>query len=90
MEEVRKSMLYNLLYFVIGLTFCMLAFNQGYKAGYRAERKGKEKLTELPKIKSHEKRAQERSSRKATARQNAILENINNYDGTGKNQKEIK
>lgn len=81
-------MLCSLLFFISGMTFCLAFFVIGYKCGARGG-EGRA-FIELPKIKMPSERKQLKANKKELDRINRILENINNFDGTGANQREIE
>lgn len=63
--------------------FCLLCFQYGYKAG-KKEELITNPITKIEEIKENRKEKEENN------KLNNILLNLENYDGTGSNQKEIE
>lgn len=85
---------------IIYTVLCIVSLIIGIVIGYKLKPSKVEeplkkvevkKMTPIQKIKKNrEDRELEEAVRKETQRYQDILDNINNYDGTGNNQKEIK
>lgn len=77
----------NLIYTILCISCLCMGFFVGFKIG-----KGKEEEIKLPSINPVEKIREIRNKKeenKELDRLNQALENLDNYDGTGHNQKEV-
>lgn len=81
-------MLYSLIYALACVALCLSAFFMGLSTGLKVrDNRPIEIKTPAAIVKEKKKAAKEK---KETDRVNAILANIEAYDGTGKGQKVIK
>lgn len=83
----------NIIYTVL----CIACLCIGFFAGYKINKPKEEKKVVIKKMKPIEKVKKKREdkeleefTREQMEKYQSILDNINNYDGSGKNQKEIK
>lgn len=88
MEEERKYMLYSLIYALACVLLCLSAFFIGLNTGLKVRNNKPMVVTTPATIVRERKRKKE--EKKETDRVNAILANIEAYDGTGKGQKVIR
>ena len=73
---------------IVGLTN-MCAFIKGAQIGQKVANKEEIKLPEINPIKAVEQKKLTKDQQKEIDKFNALMDNIDNYDGTGANQKEV-
>jgi hypothetical protein len=67
----------------------LLAFLIGARTSQKAQREEEIKLPTVNPIKAYKEHTRTKEAEKEQERIETMLENINNYDGTGLNQKDI-
>lgn len=77
---------------IIYTVLCIACLCVGFFVGYKINKPKEVKLVEKPKAKAKkiENTAAEEEFKKSVEKWSTILDNINNYDGTSNNQREVK
>jgi hypothetical protein len=70
-------------------TLCIVCFLIGAKVGQTVTRGEEIKLPNIDPMAAHREREERKAAAREQDRVSTILENINNYDGTGKGQKDV-
>ncbi len=76
-----------MIYYLINVIVTIIVFIIGVNIGMSVKKEKKIEIPNIPKKITEIKEGMEKN--KEMKRLNTILENIDNYDGTGKNQKDV-